>query len=426
MSEEIITLGKNNIYSANDQLGINNHLLVVGGSGTGKSYSIVRPNILNCAAAGTSMVISDPKGCLEKEFTSFLIEQGYECSSINLIDVGASECGYNPLDYIFCEQDIVKLAHKIVYDPLTRKSTRIDPYWEKMAELVLSCAIELTIMLEEKGKDTLDRVSYYLSNIQPNGGLTNAIMETVCQEKADSLAARQWKKILAIFPAERTFAGIISSVHEHLARYETAEMKKFFTNSRRLKIETIAKRKSVIFIRTSDCDESLYEFANLIYSQMIESLFRYADRRPCGCCENPVRFILDDFASSVLLDGMHRIISISRSRGISFMLVTQSVSQLISGYGNDETNTIISNCDNIVYFGSNDYTTARYFSEIADVPVNEILWAKRGTIYIFRSGQYPRKDVRYDYTKHPLYNNLKKQQKRKNKVLIERETGIYK
>lgn len=411
MGEKLI-LGKNTSYDVNDKWGINSHMCVFGGSGCGKSHSIVKPNILSFSDAGSSMVISDPKGALEKEFKDYLISKGYSVYSIDLINPEKSTCAFNPIDYICSEIDFIKLAHRIVYsDPLTRASTHQDPYWNRQAEILLSMLLAIVLMIEKEGEETFDKVIYYASNLTADGtGLTNVIMDKITEESKDSLAAKQWLKIKGIMPAEKTFSCVVSSVQEHLGRYESEEMTAFFNKKRKIHFETFATERSVLFLKISDSDSTYYDFANIIYSQAIDSISVCADQYSDGKCPVPVRFILDDFATNAWIEGMPRIISTARARNISFMLICQSAQQLKMGY-HEDAQTIISNCDNLVFMGTNDVETAREFSTRLDIPVYDILTQKRGRIYVFRAGEKPIEDNRYDYRKHKSYKYLQELKK---------------
>ena len=411
MTERLI-LGENTSYEIDNQLGINSHVCVFGGSGSGKSYSIVKTNIFNFSDAGSSMIISDPKGALEKEFRDYLKCKGYTVYSIDLINPEKSTCAFNPIDYICSEIDLIKMAHRIIYsDSLTKTSTNQDPYWNRQAEILLSMLLAMVLMVEEEGKATLDKIMYYASNITMDGkGLTNIIMDKIANGKKECLAAKQWVKMKGIMPAEKTFSCVISSVQEHLGRYESKEMKAFFNKKRKIYFETMTTKKSVLFLKISDTDDTYYDFANIIYSQAISSISGYADQCLDGKCPVPVRFILDDFATNAWVEGMPRIISTARARNISFMLICQSVQQLRTGYG-DDAQTIISNCDNLVFMGTNDVETAREFSTRLDIPICDILSLKRGRIYVFRAGEKPVDDNRYDYRKHQAYRFLQKLQK---------------
>ncbi len=416
MSEKIVSekiiLGKNTCFEADSKEGINSHVCVFGGSGTGKTHSVVRPNMLEGIRAGASMIIADPKGALEKEFSNLFKMEGYRRYSIDLINPQKSASSFNPLDYLCSENDIIKLAHRIIYaDPMTKACTKQDPYWLRQAEILLSMLIEMVIIIEDEAEETFDRVIYYASHLTADGkGETNDLMDKIAYKKPDCLATKQWKKIKNLMPAEKTFSCVVSSVQEHLGVYESEEMTAFFHKSKRIYFEDFAKKKSVLFLKVSDTDSTYYNWANIIYGQAIDTLSGYADSCADGRCPIAVRFFLDDFGTNSFVEGMPRIISTARARNISFMLVCQSVQQLRMGYKED-AQTIISNCDNIAFLGTNDVDTAKEFSVRLDLPVKEILSQKRGGIYIFRAGEMPIEDERYDYREHQMYKFLHKSKK---------------
>jgi len=408
VSEKII-LGKNTSFEADSKDGINAHICAYGGSGTGKTYSVVKPNMLEGICAGVSMIIVDPKGALEKEFGNLFKREGYKYYSIDLVNPAKSISTFNALDYVCSENDIMKLAHRIIYaDPMTQKCTKQDPYWPRQAERLLSMLIEMVIIIEDEDKETFDRITYYASHLTADGtGKTNYLMDRIEQKKPNCLASKQWRMLKSLMPAEKTFSCVVSSVQEHLGVYESEEMTAFFHKSKRIFFEDFAKKKSVLFLRVSDTDSTYYNFANIIYAQAVDTLSMYADSRADGRCPIAVRFYLDDFGTNSFIEGMPRIISTARARNISFMLVCQSVQQLRMGYQED-AQTIMSNCDNIIFLGTNDVDTAKEFSIRLDLPVKDILSQKRGTVYIFRTGEEPIQDERYDYREHQMYEKLYK------------------
>ena len=402
---ELLYLGEKTKYPIENNMGINSHTCVFGNSGSGKSHSIVKPNIFSFSEAGSSMIISDPKGALEKEFKDYLENKGYKIYSTNLVNPEQSSCGFNPLDYVCSEIDFIKLAHRIIYsDQLSRTSRNQDPYWNHMAEILLSLLLEMVVMVENEA--TFDKVIYYASRITADGtGKTNIIMNQISKKRSDCLAAKQWLKIKTLLNTEKTFSCVVSSVQEHLGRYESMEMTEFFHKKQILDFESFGERPSVLFLKISDTDDTYYDFANIIYAQAIDSLSTYADGRASGNTRIPVRFILDDFSTNVFIESMPKVISVARARNISFMLICQSVQQLKAAYA-DDAHTIISNTDNIVFLSTNDVETAKEFSTRLDLPVFDILYKKRERIYIFRSGEHPIEDNRYDYRKHPSYKEL--------------------
>ena len=406
MSEKLI-LGKDTIFDTNDPNN-NNHTCVFGGSGSGKSYSIVKPNILSFSDYASSIVVSDPKGRLEQEHAYELQKKGYKVYSIDLINPERSSCTFNLFSYITKEIDFVKIAHRIVYaDPMTKTSTN-DVFWLHQAEIMLSAILGLVIMIEKTGEDTLDKVMYYLSNLNADGtGLTNGLMENVSRVRGDTLVAKQWAKIKGLMGSEKTFYSVLASAQEPLGRYESEEMQCFFKKKKNIDFDSFAKQKSVLFLKVSDTNDTYYNFANLIYAQAIESIFEYADKTKSGMCPIPVRFILDDFSTNVLIESMPRIISTARARNVSFMLICQSIRQLEAGYGKD-AQTIISNCDNIVFMSSNDLATCEEFGKRLDLPVCDLLYKDRDKIYIFRSGQKPVEDKRYDYKLYKEHKQLER------------------
>lgn len=364
---------------------LNNNVLAVGGSGTGKTYTIVTPNIYE---AKGSYIISDPKGNLSKKFGSYLRKKGY---AIQTVDFTHPECSahYNPMSNIRSTQDILKMASVIVGDDLAH-GAKYDPYWDSMSTMLISAIIGYIV-----------ETDYTPCNF-------SSILELVREgEREDdeskvSALSRRFDRLKKIRPQSwacaqfenvnqapfKTYDTIRSTLASKFATFDTEELKKMMDGNN-VDFAAIGQKKTALFVTVSDTDRTMDSLVNIFFTQAMQNLCDFAD----NSCKNnrlpvPVRFILDDFATNCRIDEFPRMISSIRSRGISVMLMVQSEAQLTHGYGCDDK-TIISNCDTYVYLGGNDVSTAQSIAVRCNKPLSQVLYMPVGTCWVFRRGSQP-------------------------------------
>ena len=402
-----VVLGKGAVFTTDaSKTMLNNNILVVAASGAGKTYSVVEPNLL--MTNHSSLIISDPKGALVKKYKQYFMNKGYNVKTLDFID-WCGDCGYDPLDYVKTEQDALKLANLITYSEIqmNKVSGPNDPYWNQMAEICLS-AIILAVMEYSGYMRSFNTVADMIARLgREEGGTTSLddVFNNIYKRKGNCMAVRQWKKLSVLGSVEKTFSCVISSLGATIGRFESEELRGMIKKARRIKFEEIATEKTVVFIKCSDTDLTMYSFLNIFYGQALDALCKFADKQPDGRCKIPVRMILDDFASNVTIPEMPGIISTVRSRNISLMLIMQSESQLEQIYDSDY-NTIICNCDTYIFMGSNDLITARHISERLDLPVTDILYMEIGKEYIFRRGSKPIESERFDIRELEEYRKI--------------------
>lgn len=384
-----IILAKGQYYSMDCyQTQLNNNVVVVGTSGSGKTRSIVSPNILQ---AYGSYIISDPKGNLHKKYRRYLEDRGYVVKVLDFIHPEKSD-HFNFFKYIRTEQDILKVANMITYCDDTKGCNNIDPFWNQSAEIFL-CSL-ISFLRERKKTDEMNLNSLHKLVVTATASENNADSETILdrvmdahhRDHPDSFAYRQYMKIRTAPP--RTWNCILATLEAKLGKYDSSALQKMMAYDN-MNLQNIGNRKTAIFVVVSDIDRSLDGLANIFYSQTLDVLCRYADEK---CKDNrlpiDVRFILDDFATNCKIQGFPCIISNIRSRGISAMIMIQAESQLRAGYQED-ARTILANCDTYVYLGGNDVETAKEVAKRCDLPYRKILNMPVGTNWIFRRGQEP-------------------------------------
>lgn len=372
---------------------LNNNVMIFGASGSGKTRGVVIPNLL---VAFGSYIVSDPKGNLCDRFGSFLEANGYRVVKLDLIHPERS-AHYNPLSYLKTSSDIMKLAHQIVYgsDISARRSN--DPFWDRASVMLLSALIGYYVDGGKEWEPSFHGIIRLLSSIDVEAmeegeeceldrifGALNE--EYFLQNGEDCWSYKQYRKFKNL--ACRTNSCIIMTLQGILGELDTKELREMMRNDE-VDIFSVGQRKTVVFVEISDTDRSKDVLANVFYSQAMNILCSYADDQ----CEGsilpvPVRFILDDFATNCRIDGFENMISNIRSRGISAMLILQSISQLEAGYG-VSAHTIMDNCDTQVYMGGNDIDTAEMVAEKCNKPTHQILNMPLGTNWIFRRGEQP-------------------------------------
>ena len=380
-------LAENQEYSLNCyETQLNNNVLVVGASGAGKTRSIVTPNLLEATG---SYIVSDPKGNLFRKYYPYLMEQGYTVKILDFTNPETSD-RYNFFDYINSTQDIVSIAHMLIYN--SENKSYQDPFWDQSSQLLLQALIAYLIESRAPEERNLHNL-LKLVNICCSSGdldhketLMDSLMKDHARANPDSYAVRTYEKFRTA--ASKTLRSILITVNAKLGLFDTPEIKKM-TEVDDMDISRVGKRKTAIFVVVSDTDRSMDPLVNLFFTQAMNQLCRFADK----ACENnrlpvPVRFILDDFSTNCKIAEFPRMIASIRSRGISTMLMIQAESQLVKCYGDDWA-TIIGNCDTYVYLGGNDVKTAQAVAERADVPVKKILNMPVGTNWVFRRGQVP-------------------------------------
>ncbi len=394
MQKDTLILGKDHFYSLDCyKTKLNNNVLVVGTSGAGKTRSIVTPNLLQATG---SYIVSDPKGNLYDRYGDYLKSKGYVVKKLDFTDLQGS-AHYNFFNYINSVQDIVKVAHMLIYQ--RKNGGHPDPFWDEASQLLVQAI--MAFLLEKRGKEdqNLHSLLKLINQCNLLGDMNNEknpldrIMESFYRDDPNGYGITAYRKFRVA--ADKTLRSILISVNARLGLLDTPELNEMTANDD-IDIASIGKRKTALFVVVSDTDRSLDNLVNIFFTQAMNELCRYADKE----CEDsrlpiPVRFILDDFATNCKIDEFPRMIASIRSRGISTMLMIQSESQLTEGYGYDDK-TIIGNCDTYVYLGGNDIETAKAVAERCDVPVKRILNMPVETNWIFRRGQAPVNGENFD------------------------------
>lgn len=323
------------------------------GSGSGKSASYSIPNAYQMLG---SYVFTDPKGELYDKTAGYLKEHGYEIKVLNLVRPNLSD-GYNPLMHISSELDVDVIANTIVKGQKSEGGAGSEPYWDDMAEMLLKALIYYLIATRPEAEQNLASCAELVRAANANGG-SNLLTELMNQLPYDHPARTNYKSI-EIAP-EKTYGSILSSLQSKLGKFDSKEIAEL-TSTDTIDFEEIAKKKTALYVISSDTHTAYDFLLTIFFSQMIQQLYDFADKNG-GMLPIQTFFILDEFANIGKIPDFDKKISTSRSRKISFSVILQNLDQLEAVY-EKSYETIIGNCDTHVFLGSNSQKTVEYFSK---------------------------------------------------------------
>ena len=404
-------------YNApNDDIdsGYNNNDLIVGGSGTGKTGGYVIPNLLNPYG---NMIVSDTKGRLYKETKKVLENAGYHVMKIDFIHPRES-VGYNPLLSIretedgYNQLDIMTVVSKIL--PLEEGKNRDDRFWIESARGLVGFLIAFTLEAFERKDHNMVTVAEVLKGMETQSG--KDMINKWMLMNPDSYVADLYRMSQIITQSERTWSCIQKFAVGGLEAFLYKDLRRIFkSDENAFNVKKFLRRKTVLFINNSDVNRYADRIVSLLYAQLINDIFEEADKREDGRLKIPVRFIIDDFASNVYIEDFDKLISVTRSRNISLSIIVQNLTQLSAMYGENKANTIIVNCDHILYLGGQDIKTAEYIGHRAGLAEEKVLVMQADKAYLIKRGE---KAVLLD--KIEPYKALKEKMEELRKKEIER------
>ncbi|MBR0427168.1 MAG: type IV secretory system conjugative DNA transfer family protein [Clostridia bacterium] len=345
-----IILAENNYLPVDKQGNVN--VLVVGGSGSGKSASYSIPNAYQLLG---SYVFTDPKGELYDRTAGFLKQHGYKIKVFNLVHPQYSD-GYNPLMHVASEIDVDVIAHTIVKGQRSADSTS-DPFWDDSAETLLKALIYYLLATRPEEEQNLASCAELVRAANSNGG-SNLLTELMSQLPYDHPARMNYKSI-EIAP-EKTYNSILSTLQSKLGKFDSKDIAEL-TSTDTIDFEDIGREKTAVYVISPDTHTTYNFLLTIFFAQMIQQLYDFADNNG-GKLTIPTYFILDEFANIGQIPDFDQKISTSRSRRISFSVILQNLDQLEAIY-DKSYETIIGNCDTHVFLGSNSQKTVEYFSK---------------------------------------------------------------
>ena len=434
--------GKNVILTQHLQMSMNGKLhrrnllqIIVGGSGSGKTRFLAKPNLM---LANASFIVTDPKREMLRAVGNLLLEEGYVLRVFDLIDPSKSDC-YNPFCYIRKDADVFKLIDNFIKNTTPKGAKANDPFWEK-SETALDSALMLYLLHEAPPEDqNMETILYMIEN----GGAKeedddyqsplDLLFEALEEKQPNHIAVRQYH----IFKqaAGKTAKSILVSAAVRLASFTLPEIQRI-TATDDMELGKLGERKQAIFCIIPDSnDASLNFLVGMLYTQAFQELYYQADKVHQGALPIPARLMFDEFANVALPDGYARLQATMRSRNIMSTIILQNISQLKALF-KDDWEGIIGNADSFVYLGGNEQSTHKYISELLGketidtqtssqskgrngsfsqnfqqtvrelASVDELAVLDGGKCILQLRGVRPFLSEKYDITKHPNYKYL--------------------
>lgn len=343
----------------------NRNVLVVGGSGSGKTRFFIKPNIMQCTKTkGTSLVVTDPKGTLVVECGKMLVAAGYELRILNTINFRKS-MHYNPFAYIRSETDILKLVTTLITNT-KGEGKGGDDFWVK-AETLLYVAligyIHYELPEEKQNFSTLIDLLNKMQVREDDEDFQNEVdelFEKLAQKKPEHFAVRQYLKYK--MASGKTAKSILVSCGARLAVFDIEELREI-TAYDELHLDTIGDKRTALFLIMSDTDASFNFLISMAYSQLFNLLCEKADDVYGGRLPVHVRCLIDEFANIGQIPNFEKLVATIRSREISACIVLQAQSQLKAIY-KDNADTIVGNCDTLLFLGGKEKTTLKEMEEL--------------------------------------------------------------
>jgi len=339
----------------------NKNVLVVGGSGSGKTRFWLKPNLLQCHS---SYVVTDPKGSIVVECGTALLKNGYRLKILNTINFSKS-MHYNPFAYIHSEKDILKLVTTLMTNTKGEGSGG-DPFWEKSERLLLTALIaylHYEAPVEEQNFATLLEMLNTMQVLEDDEEYQNPVdllFEELAKKKSNSFAGRQYK--LYKLAAGKTAKSILISCGARLAPFDIQELRDL-TMYDELQLDTLGDKKTALFLIMSDTDSTFNFLISMVYTQLFNLLCDKADDVYGGKLPVHVRCLIDECANIGQIPNLEKLVATIRSREISACLVLQARSQLKAIY-KDNADTIVGNMDSQIFLGGSEPTTLKDLSEM--------------------------------------------------------------
>ena len=339
----------------------NKNVLVVGGSGSGKTRFWLKPNLLQCHS---SYVVTDPKGSIVVECGNALLKNGYKLKILNTINFKKS-MHYNPFAYVHSEKDILKLVITLMTNTKGEGSGG-DPFWEKSERLLLTALIaylHYEAPVEEQNFATLLEMLNTMQVLEDDEEYQNPVdllFEELAKKKPNSFAGRQYK--LYKLAAGKTAKSILISCGARLAPFDIQELRDL-TMYDELQLDTLGDKKTALFLIMSDTDSTFNFLISMVYTQLFNLLCDKADDVYGGKLPIHVRCLIDECANIGQIPNLEKLVATIRSREISACFVLQARSQLKAIY-KDNADTIVGNMDSQIFLGGSEPTTLKDLSEM--------------------------------------------------------------
>ena len=426
---------ENKLLTQNVRIGLdgrkhrrNLNVLVIGGSGAGKTRFYCKPNLMQ---ANTSFVILDPKGEQVRAVGNLLREKGYEVKVLDLINMEKSHC-YNPFVYLRDDNDVQRLVTNLFKSTTPKGAQSSEPFWDNAAQMLL---LALIFYLKYEAPDDEQNFAMVMEMLRAGDVDEDNNMPSPLDtlfydlEKTDPnhIALKYYRSYHS--GAAKTLKSIQITLAARLEKFNLESLSSL-TITDELELNTLGEKKTAIFAIIPDNDTSFNFLVSILYTQLFQQLFEVADKKYGGSLPVHVHFLMDEFANVSLPDDFDKILSVMRSRGVSVSIILQNLAQLKALF-EKQWESIVGNCDEFVYLGGNEQATHKYVSELLgketiDTNTYGLSYGMRGNYtkndqqtgrelltpdevrmldnryaLLFIRGERPVKDFKFDIMKHP-------------------------
>ena len=426
----------NKLLTKNVALGLNGkkhrrnvNVLVVGGSGAGKTFSYCKPNVLQ---ANTSYVILDPKGEILRDTGYLLEDEGYEIKVLDLINMNKSHC-YNPFVYLKTDNDVQKLVTNLFKSTTPKGSQSQDPFWDTAASMLLLALIfylkyeapedeqNFPMVMEMlRAGDVHEDDENYVSPL-------DVLFQNLEIKNPNHIALKYYKDYHS--GSAKTLKSIQITLASRLEKFNLDSLASL-TMLDELDLKSLGEKQTALFALIPDNDTSFNFLVSILYTQLFQQLFYIADHKYGGALPKHVHFVMDEFANVSLPDDFDKILSVMRSRNISVSIILQNLAQLKALF-EKQWESIVGNCDTFLYLGGNEQSTHKYVSELLGketidtnnygkstghsgsystnyqitgrelMTPDEVRLLDNMYALLFIRGERPIMDLKYDILKHP-------------------------
>lgn len=359
----------------------NLNVIVVGGSGAGKTRGYVLPNIMEC---NCSYIIADPKGEILRKTGGLLEKEGYEICVLNLVDLEKSDC-YNPIAYLRSDHDALKLVTNLIKNTNEKGQKSSDPFWDKSEAAILQAFILYLLHEAPVSEQNFSTVMYMIENAAASEedesykSPVDLLFDDLERKNPEHIALKMYKVFKQA--AGKTAKSILVSTAVRLAAFNLPEIARV-TEKDEMFLNTIGNRKKAVFAVISDNDTSLNFIVSMLYSQAFQELYHEADRNG-GRLPVHVRVMMDEFANVALPENFEKVLATCRGREISINIIIQNMAQIKAMF-RDSWENLTGNCDTYIYLGGNESTSHEYISkslgkETVDVKTRGVTHGKNGS-----------------------------------------------
>ena len=432
---EAKSASENKLLTQNVRIGLdgrkhrrNLNVLVIGGSGAGKTRFYCKPNLMQ---ANTSFVILDPKGEQVRSVGNLLRDKGYEVKVLDLINMEKSHC-YNPFVYLRDDNDVQRLVTNLFKSTTPKGAQSSEPFWDNAAQMLLLALIFYLKYEAPEDEQNFAMVMEMLraGDVDEDNNMPSPLDNLFYDlEKTDPnhIALKYYRSYHS--GAAKTLKSIQITLAARLEKFNLESLSSL-TITDELELNTLGEKKTAIFAIIPDNDTSFNFLVSILYTQLFQQLFEVADKKYGGSLPVHVHFLMDEFANVSLPDDFDKILSVMRSRGVSVSIILQNLAQLKALF-EKQWESIVGNCDEFVYLGGNEQATHKYVSELLgketiDTNTYGLSYGMRGNYtkndqqtgrelltpdevrmldnryaLLFIRGERPVKDFKFDIMKHP-------------------------